>query len=179
MEPTTSHTFTERAIGAARVDPAIYNEVEHDSSATGQAALIVAIVAVCSAIGSLGDGGPGMIVAVMSALGGWMLWSGVTYLIGDKLLGGTATWGELLRAVGFAHAPGVFLVLAVVPFFGWLVRLVVGIWMLVCGIVAIREALDVSTGKALVTAILGWLAMMILTFLLMMLGGAGALGLQL
>ena len=171
MLPTESHTFKDRMIGAARVDAAIYQEVEHDTTATGQAAGVVAIVAVCSAIGGAGAGASGMIGGVVSALLGWLVWSGITYLIGDKLLGGTATWGELLRAVGFAQAPGVLYILAAIPLLGWLVRLVVGIWILVCGIVAIREALDFSTGKAILTAILGWLAMMILTFAV--LGGAG------
>jgi hypothetical protein len=35
---------------------------------------------------------------------GWLLWSAVTYLIGGKLLGGTATWGELLRTIRFAQS---------------------------------------------------------------------------
>jgi len=157
------HTFTQRMIGAARVDSAIYSEVEHDTTATGQAAAVVAIVAVCSAIGGAGSGMSGMFAAVVAALGGWLVWSAVTYLIGDKLLGGTATWGELLRAVGFAQAPGVLYLLAVIPLLGWVVRLVVGIWILVCGIVALREALDFSTGKAILTAVLGWLSMVILT----------------
>ena len=34
---------------------------------------------------------------------------------------------------------------------------VVGIWLLVTGIVAIRQALDFDTGKAVLTAFLGWL----------------------
>ncbi len=144
-----AHSFTERMVGAARIDPAIYNEVEHDTTATRQAA-----------------GVAGMIGGVVSALLGWLLWSGITYLIGDKLLGGTATWGELLRAIGFAQAPGVLYILAVVPFLGWVVRPVVGIWVLVCGIVAIREALDFSTGKAILTAVLGWIAVMLLAVLL-------------
>ena len=93
---------------------------------------------------------------------GWLLWSGVTYLIGDKLLGGTATWGELLRTIGFAQSPGVLYVLAVLPIVGGLVRLLVMIWLLVAGIVAIRQALDFSTGKAVLTAVLGWLAMALL-----------------
>jgi hypothetical protein len=167
------HSFIERMIGAARVDAAIYAEVEHDTTATGQAAGVVAIVAVCSAIGGAAAGMGGMILAVVAALGGWLIWAGVTYLIGDKLLGGTATWGELLRAVGFAQAPGVLYLLAVIPFLGWFVRLVVGIWILVCGIVALREALDFSTGKAILTAVLGWLAMMILSAIL--LGFAGGI----
>lgn len=162
-------------IGAARVDPAIYNEVEHDSSATGQAAGVVAIVAVCSAIGGAGAGTSGMIAGVLAALGGWLIWSGVTYLIGDKLLGGTATWGELLRAIGFAQAPGVLYLLAIIPILGWFVRVGVGIWILVCGIVALREALDFSTGKAILTAVLGWISVGILTAVLFAIFGVGEL----
>jgi hypothetical protein len=171
MEMTGNRSFTERVVAAAKVDVSLYNEVEHDTSATSQAAMVVAFVALCSAIGNWGAGAGGMLGAVIAALFGWLIWSAVTYLIGDKLLGGTATWGELLRAVGFAHAPGIFLVLAAVPLLGWLVRLVVGIWMLVCGIVAIREALDVSTGKALITAILGWITMAILSAIFLAGGG--------
>jgi hypothetical protein len=175
MESYGSHTFVQRMLGAARIDPAIYNEVEHDTTATGQAAGVVAIVAVCSAIGTAQAGALAMIFGVVAALVGWLIWSGVTYLIGDKLLGGTATWGELLRALGFAQAPGVFYVLAVVPFLGWLVRLVVGVWILVCGIVALREALDFGTGKAILTAVLGWIAMMIVTVILLAMAGGAAM----
>lgn len=35
------------------------------------------------------------------------------------------------------------------------------IWVLIAGIIAIRQALDFSTGRAIVTAILGWLALAI------------------
>lgn len=167
MDLTPSHTFTQRIIGAARLDPAIYTEVEHDASATGQAALVVVAAALASAIGNVGAGGPGMVGALVGALFGWLLWSAVTYLIGARILGGVATWGELLRTVGFAHAPGILFLFAILPLVGWVVRFGVGIWMLVCGIVAIREALDVSTGKAVLTAFLGWLAMVILSMTLL------------
>jgi hypothetical protein len=88
----------------------------------------------------------------------------VTYLIGDKLLGGTATWGELLRTIGFAQSPGVLMIFGIIPILGGLVRAVVALWLLAAGIVAIRQALDFSTGKAILTAILGWVAMVALTF---------------
>ena len=170
MSVPGTHTFTQRMVGAARIDAAIYTEVEHDTTATPQAAGVVAIVAVSSAIGGVAGGAVGMLSGVVAALLGWLVWAGVTYLIGDKLLGGTATWGELLRALGFAQAPGVLYILAVIPLFGWFVRFVVGVWILVCGIVALREALDFSTGKAILTAVLGWLAMMILTAIVLGLG---------
>lgn len=171
MSVPGTHTFTQRMAGAARIDAAIYTEVEHDTTATPQAAGVVAIVAVCSAIGGVAGGAAGMLSGVVAALLGWLVWAGVTYLIGDKLLGGTATWGELLRALGFAQAPGVLYILAVIPLLGWFVRFVVGVWILICGIVALREALDFSTGKAILTAVLGWLAMMILTAVVLGLGG--------
>lgn len=160
------HNFVQRMIGAAKADAAMYTEVEHDAAATPQAAGVVAIAAAASAIGGASAGAGGMAGAVIAALVGWLLWAGLTYLIGDKLLGGTATWGELLRAVGFAQAAGVLYVLAAIPGLGDAVKVVVGIWVLVCGVVAIREALDFSTGKAVLTAILGWVVAIVLATVL-------------
>lgn len=167
-------SMLDRMKGAAFLDIPTYEEVEHDESLTVQAATVVVIVAVARGIGNLGGGETGIIGGVIGALLGWLLWSGVTYLIGDKLLGGTATWGELLRTLGYAQAPGVLLVLGIIPFFGWLVGLVVFIWLLVTGVVAIRQALDFDTGKAILTAVLGWLVAFVIPALL--LGGALAMG---
>jgi hypothetical protein len=143
--------------GAALLHVDAYEEVEADHTATGQAAGVVALVAVAQAIGGAGEGGFGILAGVISALLGWLLWAGITYLIGAKLLGGTATWGELLRTIGFAQTPGVLQVLGLIPVLGGIIRFGVAIWVLIAGIIAIRQALDVSTGKAILTAVLGWL----------------------
>jgi hypothetical protein len=150
-------SLLDRMRGAAFLEIATYEEVEHDESLTSQAALVVVIVAIARGIGGFNEGTQGIFVGILAALLGWLLWAGVTYLIGDKLLGGTATWGELLRTLGYAQSPGVFLVIGFVPFLGWLIGLIVAVWLLVAGIVAIRQALDFSTGKAILTAVLGWL----------------------
>jgi hypothetical protein len=170
--PFARRTLVQRAIGAARLDIPTYEEVEADRDATGQAAVVVAVAAVCSAIGSIGQGTTGMIGGLIMAIVGWLVWSGVTYLIGTMLFGGTADWGELLRTIGFAQAPGVLYILGIIPILGGPVRIVVMIWILVAGIVAIRQALDVSTGKAVLTAIVGWLALLIP---MMLLGGMAAM----
>lgn len=153
-----THSMVDRMKGAALLDIPTYEEVEADTTATGQAAGVVAIVAVASAIGAYAQGFTGIVLTLLLSLLSWVIWAGITYLIGDKLLGGTATWGELLRTLGFAQAPGVLLVLGVIPFLGSVVRVAVGLWVLVTGVVAIRQALDFGTGKAIVTAVLGWLA---------------------
>lgn len=167
-----AQSWTERMVGAARLDAATYEEVEHDATATGQAAAVVALAAVASAIGAADQGLGGAIGALVAGLLGWLVWAGVTYLIGDKLLGGTATWGELLRTLGFAQAPGLLHVLGIIPLLGPLINLVVSFWILIAGVVAIRQALDFGTGKALITAFLGWLALVIP---MMVLGGMAAL----
>jgi hypothetical protein len=161
MATATGGSWIERMKGAALLDVHVYEEVEADQSATTQAAGVVAVVAVAQAIGGAGSGGNGIVLGIIGAVAGWLIWAGITYLIGDKLLGGTATWGELLRTIGFAQAPGVLYVLGIIPLVGGLVGLAVSIWILIAGIIAIRQALDFSTGKAVLTAVLGWLLVFI------------------
>jgi hypothetical protein len=54
--------------------------------------------------------------------------------------------------------------------------MVAGIWSLVAGIVAIREAMDFDTGKAILTALIAWFIMMLLFMAIGMIFGIGALG---
>jgi hypothetical protein len=149
----------DRMKGAAMLEVATYEEVEADTSATGQAGMVVLLAAIAQAIAGIGQGGVGIVGGAVAALVGWVLWSGITYL------------GELLRTIGFAHAPQVLVILAFLPILGGLIRVVVAIWMLIAGIIAIRQALDFSTGKAVATALLGWLAIAIPAAILM--GGIG------
>jgi hypothetical protein len=151
----------ERMKRAALLDSHVYEEVEADTTATGQAAAVVAIVAVAQGLGAASLGPSGIIAATIAALVAWLVWAGVTYLIGDKILGGTATWGELLRTLGFAQSPGLLGILAFLPLLGGLIRFAITIWVLIAGIIAIRQALDFGTGKAIFTAVIGWLALAI------------------
>lgn len=159
-------SIVDRMRGAAMLDVATYEEVEADTTATGQAAVVVVIAAIAAAVGGFGRGGAGVVAALVSAVIGWLLWAGITYFIGTRVFKGTATWGELLRTLGFAQAPGVLMVLAIIPILGWLVRVAVWVWLLATGIIAIRQALDVDTGKAVLTALLGVVAYAIVGMLL-------------
>src|SRR5690606_12079248 len=124
MQPGGQRSLTERMKGAALLQIDVYEEVEADADATKQAAVVVGIAALAAAIGGVDAGAGGFLSGIIATYLGWLLWSGLTYLIGDKLLGGTATWGELLRTLGFAQTPRVLLLLAIIPLVGWLVRLV-------------------------------------------------------
>jgi len=160
---------------AARLEIGLYEEVEADITATGQALQVVLIAALANGLGELVaqvlTGHPlraigALVWGVVVGVVGWVLWSYVTYFIGTRLLNGTATPGEMLRTIGFAHAPGVLYIFKFIPVLGGLIALVVAIWLLIAGIIAVRQALDFTTGKALATTILGWLAMAIPLLLL-------------
>ena len=164
----------DRAIRAAKVEPALYEEVERDENATTEAMTIVAIVAVASAIGgAIGAviGGRnvigGLLIPLIGALIGWVLWSYITYFVGTRLMNGTATPGELLRTIGYAQTPGILNILSFIPFVGGLIALVAAIWSLWAGIVAVRQALDFDTGKAVITVIIGWVVVLIINLVIL------------
>jgi hypothetical protein len=162
----TGGSLVQRMIRAARLDNGLYEEVEADRTATGQAATAVVIVAIAGAIGQglsvalQGQGGVlGILLAAIGAavgsLLGWVIWSYVSHFIGTRFFGGTADPGELLRTIGFAQAPGVLNILIFVPAIGAVIPFVTMIWSLVAGVIAIRQALDFDTGKAILTAVIG------------------------
>jgi hypothetical protein len=184
------HTLTARMLRAARLDISLYNEVEADLTATNQALTVVVVTAVAAGIGAaLGEavgGRPagivgGLIGAVLVEVIGWAVWSYVMFLVGTRVFKGTATYGELLRTLGFAYSPGVLLILRFVPLIGGLVALVVGIWRIVTSFIAIREALDLDNGGTVATIVVGVIAYLIVlavvgTLLALVGLGAGVLG---
>jgi hypothetical protein len=170
MEAETKHTLTERMLGAARLQVSTYEEVEHDTSATAQAALVVVIVSIATGIGSLGSGGLiGLIYGVVFGIVGWAMWAGVTYFVGTRILPTPETeadWGQLARTLGFAQSPGVLKVLGVIPFIGGFIFLGVTIWQLITMVVAVRQALDyTSTGRAVGVVLIGFIPYLVLTFI--------------
>ena len=177
--------FFGRMIRAMRLEPALYEEVEADRGATGQALGVVALSSLAAGIGGLGHDAPfGLVIGIVSAMLGWIVWAGMIYLVGTKLLPEPTTQtdvGELLRTTGFAAAPGVLRVAGGIPFLGGAVSLVAAVWMLVAFVIAVRQALDYSgTGRAVLVCVIGMVAYVAIigvstAVLLALAGGAAAL----
>jgi hypothetical protein len=161
-------------IGAGRLHPQTFEEVEADSSATYQALLVVLLVALATGVGSLGTGGVrGLIVGVAIALVGWVVWAGITYLIGTTLFRTAethASWGQLARTLGFAQSPGIFKVFGLIPVVGQVIFIAVSVWQLAAMVVAVRQALDyASTWRAIGVVVVGFIPYAILIVLLQLL----------
>jgi len=179
-------TMFNRAMRAAMLDVNFYNEAEADTSLNQEALMVVVLVSVAAGIGSflagviggsIGVALVGLIVAVVMGVLGYYIWAYITYFVGTSLFGGTSDPGEMLRVLGYASGPRVLSILSFIPCVGALVSLVGGIWSLVAGVIGIREAMDFDTIKAIITVIIGWVIVLIITFVVLAVFGVGAAGL--
>jgi amino acid permease len=176
-----SSSIVDRIVGALRLDPATYEEVEHDSSATGQAVAVVVIAVILSGIGAAQRGTGAIISSVILALIAWVVYTFAVYLVGTTILKSpqtSATFEQVLRPLGFAYAPSALGILAFIPGVGGIISLLAGIWSLVASIVAIRQSLEVSTGRAVGIAIVAVIVIAVILAIVGTIFGLSLYGLE-
>lgn len=171
-----SRSFPRRLVGALCLDASVYEEAEHDPAALGQSALVVGLGGVAEGLALrelLGAAG------VIAGLGvGFLAWGAATALVwalGVRLLKHTSDFNELARTLGFASAPRILFVLALLPLgplYG-LLRLVITGLIGVAFVLAVRQALDVGTARAIAVCALSVAVSMLFGFIL---ASPGALG---
>ena len=163
--------FVNRIIRACKLDISLYEEVEADSSATVQAALVVVLSSLAAGVGALSLGASNFLMAPILSLISWYVWAYLIYLIGAKLFpeaNTKADHGQLLRTIGFSSAPGLIRVFGFTPDLMSITFIGAGIWMLVAMIIAVRQALDYeSTWRAIGVVVIGFLvqAVVLITLL--------------
>jgi hypothetical protein len=158
----TAMTLTNRLVGVLKLDAPTYEDIERDPRANTQALTVVIVASLAAGLGAgltLGLGG--LVRATIGAVAGWVMWAGVTYLLGTRVWPESETrtdMGELLRVIGFSYAPHFFSIFGVLPIVGVLIRIAVSLWLLATTVVAVRQALDYrSTLHAFRVVVVGWL----------------------
>lgn len=169
-------SFAERMTGAMKADVRTFEEIEADQTAAPQAIAVIVIAGLAALIGNVFRMGIiGGFMMLIVSLCGYALWALIVVLIGTKVMPEPTTkadFNEGFRVMGFTAAPGVFNILAIIPFLGPVISFVIWIWMIVIGVVAVREVLDYSnTGRAIIVCLIAgvicWIiSVMILTPLL-------------
>ena len=172
MADRATITFLQRLMGAAALDPAIYEEVEADPRALPQAMIVVVLASLSAGIGAVGFGGTvadAPILAVV-ALMAWAGWALVTFEIGSRVMPTAETrvsLGQMLRTIGFAATPGLISGIGFMPGLTGPVFIVSTVWMLVAMVVAVRHALDFrSTTRAVAVCLVGWVLAIIFAAIL-------------
>jgi len=185
-----SGTLFPRMLRAAKLEPQLYEEVEADNTGTGQALLVVVLVSLASGFGhgiaTLIKGGSGSIVGFISALAWgvlgslivWFIFSLLCFWLGTSLFKGPetkSTLGELLRTLGFAYTPGLLNIFSFIPFIGPIIPFATFVWTIIASVIAVRQACDFTTGKAVGTVIVAAIIPLIIMVLLaLLIGGAFA-----
>lgn len=154
--------FIGRMVRAAKLDPAVYEEVEADKNSMGQAMWVVILSSLAAGLGAYHRGAfPGLVAGTVSALLGWFIWAYITYYIGKRFFAQPQThvnYGELLRTIGFSSSPGVIRVFGLIPGLSGTIFFAASLWMLVAMVIAVRQALDfTSTLRAVAVCAVGWL----------------------
>lgn len=161
-------SFAERVVGAMKADVRTFEEIEADQTAAPQAVAVIVLAGIASLIGNSWRLGisVGFMMLIVN-LCGYALWALMVVLIGTKLMPEPTTkadFNEGFRVVGFTAAPGLFNVLAVLPFLGPLISFVIWIWMVVVGVVAVRQVLDYSnTARAIIVCLISAVVCWVIT----------------
>ncbi|MBI3306279.1 MAG: hypothetical protein HYZ84_00530 [Candidatus Omnitrophica bacterium] len=170
-------TFAQRIVGAAKLDPQIYEEVEHDPSALKQAAVVVILSSVAGGVGLLvpGIGIEGLFWGIVSTLLGWVIWAAIIYGVGGKLMAKPQTSSsvsEVMRVIGFASTPGLIRIFGLFPPLRVPIFFIAMVWMLVAMVLAVRQALDYeSMGRAVAVVLVGWACQIALILFLLWANG--------
>ena len=178
--------LTERIIGAFTFRSGVYKEVERDTSFTQTAWLLVIVIAFLENLGSNASSNvgawligavAGTIVAVIAfAVGAFVInWVGRTVFNAD------VTFNELVRTLGLAYVWHIVGVIGVLTAFSDTLKcllapafFVASIMGFIAWFVAVKEALDLEWVQTIVTLILGWLAVFVVTLIFgMVLGMMG------
>lgn len=184
----------ERIIGVLKLDAATFEAIEADQSATTQAAIIVAIVALFGAIGAfvaaqsanaMMDAFAGLseveipfetvpqispigaaLQALIGAFVAWFIWSALTFFIGKTLFQADTNMGEMLRVIGYAQIPRLLAVLAFIPCLGFFIGLLAWVWTIAASFVGIRQGLDLDNVKTLVVVLLSFVGAILVNFVI-------------
>lgn len=172
-------SYADRIRGVLMLDARTFRDVEQDTDANGQAALTVVLAALATGLTAIlgRDIVQDSLGLLISSILQWIVFSLVAYFVGTMFFATpqtSVTPGQVLRTIGFAQAPKFFAILGIIPLLGWLVGLVVFVWFLAAAIMALKEAFEFDTGKAIGTGIVALIGIIIVDIVLAVVFGIGS-----
>ncbi len=156
-------TMLGRMVKSARLNRDTFLELKEDSTATGQALIVLALAGASFGVGFaavIGYSGIGILLgavfgAVVSiALG--IVWVSLTLLIGRRLFGGTSDYWSLARPVFFSTSPGLVFLSMSIPMtpIPDVARAIGVAWIAISTVIAVKTAMGLDTQRSLVIFII-------------------------
>jgi len=149
MDPAMAAT---RSMNVAKLDIPTIEAIEADESLTQEAGAVVALSTLVGSLGLLFTNGLwAFIASILIGLAGWAIWAWLAAFIAEKVFNiQTTNVGEMLRTTGYAYAPRMLGIIPFLGFIGW-------IWSLVAVIIGMRQAGEMTTMQAVITAVIGFI----------------------
>lgn len=166
----------DRIIGAFTFRKGVYAEVEQDTSFTQTAWILVAVISFLNQLGAytaLGFSGwlVGAIIGTITTIIGFAFGAFIVSSVGRAVFKADVTFDEMVRTLGLAYVWSIVGLLGILGFIPALLCLVApiifiaGIAGLIAWFVAAKEALDLDWVQTLITVILGWLAIVVVSLI--------------
>jgi len=161
MQAQATDSLVNRLIGIITFKTPVYKEVAEDKTATSMAAIIVVVVAVLvGLISGLISNGRGvvytLVYTVAAQLIGWAVGSWLLAFIAKQFFHGDTDTSEMLRVTGYTS---IFQILGIIP----LVGIIGSLLQAVANVIGVREAAGFDTTKAILTVVIEWVIILIIT----------------
>jgi len=165
-------SFPMRVLRAAMLHSDTYEEVEADRSSIGQATGVILAACIAIGVGSWITTGNAelpanqrfiqLVLVIVEPVVKWIGVSAFALMVGATFFKGPETQSdflEVLRTTGFAFGPSILRVFAFVqpPVVGLGIDVFAQLWVAVAVVVAVRQALDFTTLRAIGTYGAAWL----------------------
>jgi Yip1 domain len=169
--------LTERIMGAFSFRKGVYAEVEGDASFTSTAWILVAVVAFLNQLGANASGEfvkwiVSAVIGTVFAVIGFAVGAFVISWVGKSLFKADVTFEEMVRTLGLAYVWNVVGFIGVLSAFSGAlscvtapVVLIASIAMVVAWFIAAKEALDLEWGQTIITVIVGWIALFVISLI--------------
>jgi hypothetical protein len=133
---------------------ATYSEVAEDTEATLDAAFLVLIYVLAVTIPNALNAAFSWVLIALTIpliLLEWLVITGLTGFIAERLFHAEGSMPGLFRAMGFSVSPGILYLLGAIPVAGLCISGLLSIYIFVANIIAIRAAMKIGIGGALVS----------------------------
>jgi hypothetical protein len=184
--------LVDRIMKAFMFNKEVYSEVEHDTSFTTTAWVIVAATAFLGSLGSTfgaeGFDQPvagivGVLAGTVVGIIGFAVGTAIITWVGKTVFKAEVTFDELVRTLGLAYVWRVVGVVGIVGAFSPTlacitapISLAAAIAGLFSWFIAAKEALDLDWTQTIITVLLGWAAIMAVAFFTTLILGMLGLG---
>ena len=146
-------------------DYKIYKIVKDKGEYTRYCLLIVIIAALASGISTAHfTSNISLIKQPVYSIIGWVVRSGIIYLIGVYILGYRSSISGVVRTLGLSYSPQILNLFAIIPFIGLNVFLISVIWLFFTTVFAVKQTFDCSRIMSLIITISGLFPYVVIMF---------------